>query len=131
VGAKERGSSRPVRSGSSLSTSEEASTYCAHRQEFNAIAVLGRALEGVGFASFGLHMDLPAPEGSDPDEPRPSAQDQHLLMENLRRSDATFRLQLGGHLRTELPGASEFLTGHVVDATANSSCQQGPGAPSS
>jgi hypothetical protein len=81
--------------------------------EFSAVAALGRALGGVGYASLGLHLDLGAPEGTDPDDPRPSAQAQHSLMEDLRRTDATFRRQLGEHLGTEMPAASEFLTGRV------------------
>lgn len=39
--------------------------------ELARVAALGAALSGVGYVVFGLHLRLPAPAGSDPDNPRP------------------------------------------------------------
>jgi hypothetical protein len=41
--------------------------------ELAAVAALGAALRGVAFVAFGLDLLLPAPAGSDPDDPRPPA----------------------------------------------------------
>ncbi|MEX2621544.1 MAG: hypothetical protein WD250_15110 [Egibacteraceae bacterium] len=50
--------------------------------DVGAVAALGRAAGGVGTIAFGLHMDLPAPEGCEPGDAPPFGPDFH---EPLRR----------------------------------------------
>ena len=76
---------------------------------------LGRVLGGVAYVSFGLHMLLPAPEGSDPDDPgtAPMPTDPGLLRP-LSAAHAELQAYLGEYPRGQAPvGSSGLATGRL------------------
>ena len=80
--------------------------------EVTAVASLGRALGGVGYLAFGLHVVLPAPAGSDPDDPKPPPmEERHATLVPLQEAQAELHRLLGEHLAIQLPHPNEFLIG--------------------
>jgi hypothetical protein len=80
--------------------------------EVAAVAALGRALTGVGYLAFGLQLLLPAPEGSDPDDPTALPREQgHVRLLPLQEAQAELHRQLRDHLALQLPGPDAFITG--------------------
>ncbi len=84
------------------------------RLEVATAADLGPVLDGVAYVSFGLHMLLPAPEGSDPDDPRPPGMlaDPGLLTP-LSAAHAELHKYLREHLGVDGPALSGLATGRV------------------
>jgi hypothetical protein len=77
-----------------------------------AVAALGRALAGVGYLAFGLHVLLPAPEGSDPDDPKaPPMEQRHATLLPLQEAQAELDQVLRDRLALELPHPNEFTVG--------------------
>jgi hypothetical protein len=78
------------------------------------VAGLGAALSGVGYVAFGLNLRMPAPAGSDPDDPRPpSPESRGASLEPLQRAQAELHRRLREHLGVDLPGAMGLRTGRV------------------
>jgi hypothetical protein len=81
--------------------------------ELARVAALGAALSGVGYVAFGLYLRLPAPAGSDPDDPKPPGPQSHeASFEPLRRAQAELHRRLRD-LGADLPGAMALRTGRV------------------
>ena len=82
--------------------------------EVARVSALGLALDGVGYVTFGVHVRLPAPEGSDPDDPRaPSPESHRSSLEPLQRAQAELHRRLRAHLGAEPQGSMAFTTGRV------------------
>ena len=82
--------------------------------ELAAVAALGAALRGVAFVDFGLDLLLPAPAGSDPDDPRPPAPEAlQASLEPLHRAHSELRRRLDEQLGLELAGPLHLRTGRV------------------
>lgn len=80
--------------------------------EVATAAGLGAVLGGVAYISFGLHMLLPAPDGSDPEDPGPPrmATDPGLLRP-LSAAQAELHTYFGEYLGVEAPALSGLVTG--------------------
>ena len=73
---------------------------------------LSQVLGGVAYVSFGLHMLLPAPEGSDPDDPRPPPMHTDPgLLKRLSAAHAELHTYLSEYLGVEAPALSGLATG--------------------
>lgn len=82
--------------------------------EIERVAALGAALGGVGYVTFGLHLRLPAPAGSDPDHPRPPSPQWHRdSLEPLHQAQAELHRRLREHLGVEPGGSTGLTTGGV------------------
>lgn len=82
--------------------------------EVAAVTGLGPVLGGVAYVSFGLHMLLPAPEGSDPDDPGPPR--MHTapgLLTPLSAAHAELHGYLSEYLGVEAPTRSGLATGRL------------------
>lgn len=80
--------------------------------EVATVAGLGPVLGGVAYVSFGLHMLLPAPEGSDPDDPGPPRMHTDPgLLRPLSSAHAELHTYLGEFLGVEAPPLSGLVTG--------------------
>jgi hypothetical protein len=82
--------------------------------EAAAVAGLGPVLGGVAYIRFGLHMLLPAPEGSDPDEPGPPRMHTDPgLLTPLSAAHAELHGYLSEHLGVEASTLSGLTTGRL------------------
>lgn len=84
------------------------------------VAALGRALGGVGFVRIGMVLDVPAPEGTDPDDPKPPPMDQRRArLKPFQRAHEEFSRLLAEHHAILLGRPSALHVGRAVrrDAT--------------
>ena len=82
--------------------------------EIATVAALGPAVGGVPYIAFGLHVLLPAPHGSNPDDPGPPPRDsQGASFGALHRAQAHLHQQLREHLGIELSTPISFTAGRV------------------
>lgn len=79
-----------------------------------SVKALGSGLGGVAFIVFGLHLLLPGPQGSDPDDPRPPSGDSHRAsVELLQQAQAELHAQIREHLGIDVAAPTDFTTGRV------------------
>lgn len=84
------------------------------------VAALASALGGVGYVTYGLHLRLPAPEGSDPHNRRaPSPGSLQASLEPLERAQAELHRRLRQHLGVDPSGSMGFRTGPYERRTAD------------
>jgi hypothetical protein len=82
--------------------------------EVATVTGLGRVMGGVAYVSFGLHMLLPAPEGSDPDDPGPPRMHTDPgLLTPLSAAHAELQTYLGEYLGVEAPALNGLVTGRL------------------
>ena len=82
--------------------------------EIATVAALGQAVGGVPYIAFGLHVLLPAPQGSNPDDPGPPpGGSQGASFEALHQAQAHLHQQLREHLGMELSAPISFTAGRV------------------
>jgi hypothetical protein len=80
--------------------------------EVATVTGLGRVMGGVAYVSFGLHVLLPAPEGSDPDDRGPPRMHTDPgLMRPLSAAHDELHKYLGEYLGVEAPAMSGLVTG--------------------
>jgi hypothetical protein len=85
-----------------------------HVLEVGTVTGLGPVLGGVAYVSFGLHMLLPAPEGSDPDDPGPPRMHTDPgLLTPLSAAHAALHRYLSEYLGVEAPTLSGLVTGRL------------------
>jgi hypothetical protein len=78
------------------------------------VAALGAALGGVAYVSFGLHVLLPAPEDSDPDDLRwPGMPTRHSVLAPLSAAHAELHGRLREHLGVDVGGSPELTIGRL------------------